>query len=269
MSRYLSACLGALATVLIIGLPPTQASTRKGDGLFGTVVCNTGQGCRCTTAMVPIDEWEFITERKAPPDAQNMLLVIPNDAQMFWTQANRDQIHRSFGGGGRCPMELFDDTPADGIWEFTNQPADLSKCPLLTSGAGGSRLPGDFQTGAVPQAGRVQIRWDGRFDVRKYMHPDSHAYWRRVDDHNWDFTLPQLDAIPANAPVSIKVHWRSTMLSGTRIRGVFTYRSHFIVPGAAALLERMQCDMTATYTGRWVAPLPGQPDPRRQHEIEL
>lgn len=253
---------------LLCCLPASQAQERKGDGLFGTLSCKVGQGCRCLPAMIPIDEWEFIMQRKAPEGAENMLLVLPNNGEMYWTSAQRDRVHRSYGGKGRCEMELFDDRPADGIWEFENQPADLSNCPLLTTGAGGIKPPSDLEMGAVPVSNRMEIRWGGHFDVRKYMHPDSHAYWRQVDDNNWDFSLPQLDAIPAHSPVGIKVHWRSTMVSGTRIRGIFSYRSRFIVAGAEALLERMQCDMTATYTGRWVAPLPGEEDPRNQYEVE-
>lgn len=268
MNPLLRCCIVVFAVTLAwLGL---AAQVQASDGHTRSASCTSGKGCVCSKNSIPIEEWEFIMDKKAPDGAENMILVFPRDGDsIYWTAASTAQLHRTYGGRGACPIELFfEDYPADGIWEFTEQPADLSKCPLLTSGAGGMALPEALGPDAQPVMGRKEIRWGGSFDVRKYMHPASHSYWHQVDDDNWEMRLPGLDQIPANAPVTIKARWRSTLASSTRINAYFRYISRFEIPGAGAILANLQCDMTRTHTGRWIGPLPGEPDPRQDREVE-
>lgn len=264
----------AFAAVAVASLAwwwPAQPAHASGGG-FTVAACSSGQGCNCRTSAVPVGDWELAMGQQAPAGAERMVLVFPSRGQIFWTARSPDQVNRAYGGRGQCPIELFDEeAPADGIWEFDQGATDLSRCPLLTNSATGTALPVDLATETGPASGRMEIRWGGQFDVRKYMHAVTHPNWHRVDPHNWEYRAPQLDMLPAESPVSIRISWRSTLKSSTRIEGRFHYVSRMDIPGAEALaaLANTGCEMTSIHTGRWVAPLPGERDPRRDRELEF
>lgn len=245
---------------------PAQAS-----GFYTTAACSSGKGCNCRITNQTVGDWELMMDQKAPADAANMVLVFPSGGESFWTPRSPDQVNRAYGGRGQCSMELFtEEAPADGIWKFDQAATDLSKCPLLTSGAGAG-IPVDMATETGPASGRMEIRWGGKFDVRKYMHAVTHPNWHQVDAHNWEYRFPHMAELPEGSPVSIRITWRSTLKSSTRIEGRFHYVSRMDFPGAQALaaLANTQCEMSSIHTGRWVDPLPGKRDPRRDREVEF
>lgn len=268
MSALARACTVVLlaATAWLAHAPQASAS---GDR-FMTAACTSGKGCACRLSQVSLGDWELVMGQNAPAGARDMVLVFPSRGKAFWTAHGPDQVNRTYGGRGQCPISLFpdEDIPADGIWEFDQGANDLSKCPLLTQGAVAGALPVEVGTETGPESGRMELRWGGKFDVRKYMHAMTHPNWHQVDARTWEYRAPQTGMIPAGAPVSIRIEWRSTLKSSTRIEGRFHYVSRMDIPGAQALaaLKNTQCEITSIHTGRWVGPLPGQPDPRRDRE---
>ena len=270
MIRFPSLFL-ALALALACGPLPAQQAQPRNPGI-NTAVCTSGQGCKCNISAMTLDSYELLLQQKPPEGAADMVLVNRGDGGLFWTDRNFDQIHRTFGGRGPCTIDLFpgEAGPADGIWEFTETATDYSRCPLLTSGVAGIS-PTDLMSGTGPVIGRKEIRWGNKFDVRKYMHAASHGNWHQVDPHTWEFRVPQLEMLPAESPVSIKISWRSTLASSTRIQGRFHYVSRMDIPGAAAVaaLANTHCELNSSHTGRWIGPLPGAPDPRSARESEF
>ena len=268
MSALARACTVVLLALTAWLAHAPQASA-SGDR-FMTAACTSGKGCACRLSQVSLGDWELVMGQNAPAGARDMVLVFPSRGKAFWTAHGPDQVNRTYGGRGQCPISLFqdEDIPADGIWEFDQGANDLSKCPLLTQGAVAGALPVEVGTETGPESGRMELRWGGKFDVRKYMHAMTHPNWHQVDARTWEYRAPQMNMIPAGAPVSIRIEWRSTLKSSTRIEGRFHYVSRMDIPGAQALaaLKNTQCEITSIHTGRWVRPLPGQPDPRRDRE---
>lgn len=268
----MGAALVLAALAWLAPVQPGQAQAR--DGTFMAAACKSGLGCTCRISTVTVADWELAVGQEAPAGAEDMVLVFPARGQVFWTAQRPDQVDRAYGGRGQCVIELFDeDVPADGVWEFTQGATDMSRCPLLTSGAAAAAIPVDLGTGTGAASGRMEIRWGGRFDVRKYMHEVTHPNWHQLDPHTWEYRSPQLEMLPtqAESPVSIRVSWRSTLQSSTRIEGRFHYVSRMDIPGAEALaaLANTNCEMTSIHSGRWTGPLPGERDPRRDRESEF
>lgn len=254
LTLLVSVCCNVYAQEMI---GPERAEQRNKE--ITVADCTPGKGCSCTLSRATIGEMEFIWQEAAPENAENMVLVFaPGEPFYYWSPRSLTEIHRSYGGRGRCELELFpeNNSPRDGIWEFRDQPVDLSNCPLLTSGiVPGAALP------EGPEMGRKAIRWGGRFDPKKYLDPVAHPYWHPIDSHNWKMTLPELSKLPAGGPLTLIIDHKVTLVDQHNLRGYMHYVSQFKFPGeVGAILRNARCNMTKTFTGRWVAPLPGDVD---------
>lgn len=174
-----------IVLIALVGLTGTM-SLHAQSGSSGrkamVAACDAG-GCRCMVSSLTVEEMEVMFGELAPANAADQVLVFASGG-VSWVASPFRDIHRSFGGSGECPIELFplaaakaDDgarIPRDGMWEMRNVTADYSGCPRAAQ----------FHQPA-PEKKRIRINWGGRFDPGRSFPPIPGITWSKVDDNYW------------------------------------------------------------------------------------
>ncbi|WP_127144014.1 hypothetical protein [Pelagibacterium montanilacus] len=193
-------------------------------------------GCSCALSDVTLADLEVMLGKPNPPGADQMTLVV-EDTGFSWRSQTPEQIDRSFGGPGSCPVYLAGPMlPEDGIWRMSAGATDSSACPLLQGQAIPAQLSGETR----------QIDWNGGF------HPDSllveargMVRWSRTGDRSWRGVVVDESLADGSGSTSGSVIWRMALVSPTEITGTsvfeYTIASSQADAQVQALLGSLNC----------------------------
>lgn len=194
-------------------------------------------GCTCAVSAVTADELisaaGYDTAGDAPIDRTSATLVVDHEHRViFWSDASREAIDRSYGGNGECPIELFPDDPLiprDGLWRWNTVSTAVRGCPPMLAGMFAN-------TGALDLAHSERVTWNGQFNPARFAgNADMSAYqWVDRGNHSWT-TVPIADSgCSDGACQSVSIQLWMTLVSETKTRGHLTYDMEISGAGAEA-----------------------------------
>ncbi|MCU0899407.1 MAG: hypothetical protein MUC82_02805 [Cypionkella sp.] len=124
--------------------------------------CDAGGACRCYLSDTTMNDAALALGTDLPADPDSFLLAGP-DGSLTWSPITRNDLEIALGGGGTCPVELFQDwTPENGTWDGTTVLRGASGAPECSQ-------IGAMAVGMMNSAlGAATVDWGGRFDMNRF-----------------------------------------------------------------------------------------------------
>lgn len=202
--------------------------------------CGDG-GCDCLLSEMSVEEAELLLGEDAPEGSEP--LIVDADGVFDWSRVSSSDLDHVYGGNGNCELAFFPAIePADGTWQGTAQPRQVSGCPRGVDGAIAPKLSGINET-------HVML-WENVFHPSKISHGVSTIVWKKINDDHYSGYQP----LPAPTPaLKVTAVWDSEILDPEYVRSVVDIRLSSSLP-QAAMIGLANCRIRAKVDFRRIGP---------------
>jgi hypothetical protein len=225
---------------------------------MGGAVCRTGQGCTCfdvtDSGLFPV----LLGDTALGTISLTENLVIDRSTNtIFRTTRALDEVHRSFGGQGECPMdpERAELIPLAGTWQWRTRNETTTGCPPMMAAALAASRPETIST---------RVIWEDGFDPRELAAslPQPEAMemspyeWRELAPNRWFSDNIRSRSCEDGTCVELSLSLAMNLVAEDRITGLLALRSR-VEGGAAGMLASFgmqDCRVRVQYEIRHVGP---------------
>lgn len=225
---------------------------------MGGAVCRTGQGCTCfdvtDVGLFPL----LLGDSAAGAVSLSENLVIDRSTNTtFRTSRALDQVHRTFGGQGECPMdpERAELIPLDGTWLWRARNETTTGCPPMLAGALAASRPETMST---------RVIWEDGFDPRELAAslPQPEAMemspyeWRELGQNRWFSDNIRTRSCEDGTCVELSLSLAMNLVAEDRITGILAMRSRVegANSGVLASFGMQDCRVRVQYEIRHAGP---------------
>lgn len=226
--------------------------------LAGGAICRQGQGCTCMsldTGLLPVLLGSGDTLGDLTPS--ETIVIDRSTNTTFRTRRTPQEVHRSFGGSGECPVDAGPAplVPLDGTWQWRTLGETATGCPPMMAG---------MLASSRAEAPAARVAWEGRFHPHRLasslpqpeMSGMSPYEWRELSTNRWLSDNIRSRSCEDGTCVEVALTLSMNLVAADRITGLLSLRSRIEGPQTAILasLGMADCRVRVRYEIRHTGP---------------